>query len=66
MPRAGQQFTHKTMLDPNALPRRKAVMRITRVTTTAVYYTYADSETNKGLWKLDLQTWIDRYGGDNQ
>jgi hypothetical protein len=61
-PTVGHTFTHLTMLDPSAWPqRRKAAMRVTRVTKTAVYYTYADSADTRGAWWLDLDTWIARY-----
>jgi hypothetical protein len=55
----GDLFTHRSSLDAN---RQPAQMKITRVTATTVYYTYADSQTSKGAWLLDRGIWEDRYG----
>lgn len=61
-PRAGDTFIHKSYLDPSAWPERhKALMRVTRVTNTTVYFTYADDPSNKAAWYVDLDDWIRDY-----
>lgn len=60
-PKAGDVFTHKSYLDDR---RQPALMKVTRVTETTVYFTYADSPTNKGAFRLDRSVWIERYGSN--
>lgn len=58
-PKRGQEFTHRRYLDER---RRPARMRVTAVARGRVYFTYADSPTNKGDWHVGLDAWIDAYG----
>lgn len=58
-PKKGDVFTHQSYLDKL---RRPARMKVTRVTQSAVYFTYADSPGNKGAFYLDRSVWLDRYG----
>lgn len=62
-PKRGQEFTHasfRRMLPDGTTPL--AVMKVTAVRRGEVFYTYADSSTNKGAWRLPVATWMDRYG----
>ena len=57
----GDTFTHASFVR-DMVSRRPAIMKITKVTKTAVYYTYADADNNKGLWFLDRDVFEERYG----
>ncbi|MCT7372096.1 hypothetical protein A7R75_24145 [Mycolicibacterium llatzerense] len=62
-PLRGQQFTHLNFLrkQPDGSQAR-AIMKVTAVRCGEVFYTYADSPTNKGDWRMPLSTWVERYG----
>lgn len=60
--KAGEQFVHNHFLTVHQGFRFDAVMKITRVTKTTVYYTYADSGDNKGRWRMDRDRFEERYG----
>lgn len=54
-PKRGQEFTHLSFRrqlpdGTNAL----AVMKVTAVRRGEVFYTYADSPTNKGDWRMPI------------
>lgn len=67
----GDEFTHKSfvrdeMVDTNhgkTRRRVKAKMKITSIRKGCVYYTYADSESNKGAWYLPIADFEETYGG---
>lgn len=61
-PKRGQEFTHSSfrrMLPDGSQPF--AVMKVTAVRRGEVYYTYADSPTNKGDWRMPIENWMKRY-----
>jgi hypothetical protein len=63
------EFTHRQALDPDWEPRDgqkwkdapKARMRVTKMTTYAVYYTYADSPSRRGSWSMARTVWDRDY-----
>ena len=62
----GTTFTHKHFLHPDdrhlpAKEARKALMKVTSVNKTRVYYTYADSD-DKGRWYMPREYWLETYG----
>jgi hypothetical protein len=65
---AGYTFRHRHFLDPAWKPSAgeryrdapKAMMIVTRVTATTVYFTYVGS--TRGAWKLARQSFNDQYG----
>lgn len=62
-PKHGQEFTHSSfrrLLPDGSQPF--AVMKVTAVRGGEVFYTYADSPTNKGDWRMPIENWIKRYG----
>ncbi|MEM6107389.1 hypothetical protein AAHS21_14125 [Mycobacterium sp. 050272] len=62
-PKRGQEFTHLSFR--RQLPDGThvlAVMKVTAVRRGEVFYTYADSPTNKGDWRMPIGNWIKRYG----
>lgn len=63
-------FTHLRTLDPNWVPGPgqtyrancpKAVCRVTRMTTTTVYYRYATSSGTRAQFSMDRATWDRDY-----
>lgn len=63
-------FTHLRILDPAWRPgpgqryadAPKARMRVTRMTATTVYYTYADAKPGaRSAWKMPRATWDTHY-----
>lgn len=61
--KAGAQFVHTSFLTYDGPGvRSKATMKITRVTKTTVFYTYADSGDNKGRWRMRRDVFEERYG----
>jgi hypothetical protein len=66
IPHKGMTFTHKHFIDPDdrchrAKDSRKAVMQITRVTKTKVYYNYKGQDTT-GRWHMPREYWEATYG----
>lgn len=62
-PRRGQEFTHSSfrrLLPDGTQPF--AVMRVTAVRRGEVFYTYADSASNKGAFRMPVENWRKRYG----
>lgn len=65
-PKRGQEFTHASFLrDAADGTRSPAVMKVTAVQRGAVFYTYADSPTNKGDWRMPIDDWVERYATPN-
>ncbi|WP_234797282.1 hypothetical protein [Mycobacteroides chelonae] len=66
-PTRGQIFTHSTFrrLLPDGT-KGFAVMKVTAVRRGEVFYTYADSPTNKGDWRMPIENWLKRYGNHRQ
>ncbi|BCI84450.1 hypothetical protein MTY66_60750 (plasmid) [Mycolicibacterium sp. TY66] len=62
-PTRGQIFTHSTFrrLLPDGT-QGFALMKVTAVRRGEVFYTYADSPTNKGDWRMPIENWVKRYG----
>lgn len=61
-PKRGTIFTHQRYLTED---RKPAQMKVTAVRRNTVFFTYADSPNNHGDWYLPLDTWIERYGQQN-
>lgn len=62
-PTRGQIFTHSTFRRVLADGTNGfALMKVTAVRRGEVFYTYADSPTNKGDWRMPIENWMKRYG----
>lgn len=61
-PRRGQEFTHANFFQVGGDgTRTPAIMKVTSIRRDVVFYTYADSPTNKGDWRMSIKDWALRY-----
>lgn len=59
-PAKGTVFRHDRFLDSETR-NGKMMMRVTAVRGGVVYFTHADSLSNKGLWYLPVDDWLQRF-----
>lgn len=60
IPVKGTVFVHNHFLDDD---RQLARMKVTAVRNGTVHYTYAGEPSNRGAFKMPVENWQRKYGG---